>query len=109
MRTPARVLESLGQGGISGRPLRERAEEVVSRIYRQTEGRVPIVGVGGIFDAEDAWRRIRAGASLVQLYSGLVYEGPGIVARINEGLDRRLEQGGYGSVAEAVGTLHRGG
>jgi dihydroorotate dehydrogenase len=107
LRTPAAEVESIGAGGLSGRPLRERALEVVSRIYRRTEGRVPIVGAGGIMDADDAWERVRAGASLVQLYTGFIYGGPGIVRGINRGLARRLREGGFGSLAEAVGSAHR--
>ncbi|MCR4403963.1 MAG: quinone-dependent dihydroorotate dehydrogenase [Candidatus Acetothermia bacterium] len=90
-------------GGLSGRPLRERATEVIARIYRKTEGKLPIIGVGGIFTAADAWEKIRAGASLVQMYTGLIYEGPGIVREINRGLARLLEEHGCRSIAEAVG------
>ena len=107
LRTPAAEVDAIGLGGLSGRPLRERALEVVSRIYRATEGRVPIVGAGGIMNADDAWERIRAGASLVQLYTGFVYGGPGIVKRINRGLLARLRAEGFASLAEAVGSAHR--
>jgi dihydroorotate dehydrogenase len=107
LRTPAAEVDAIGLGGLSGRPLRERALEVVSRIYLRTEGRVPIVGAGGIMGADDAWERIRAGASLVQLYTGFVYGGPGIVKRINRGLAKRLRAEGFDSLAEAVGAAHR--
>lgn len=90
-------------GGLSGAPLRNRANDVCRRIYRRTGGRLPIVGVGGIFSAEDAYRRIRSGASLVQVYTALIYEGPGLFRRINRGLLRLLEQDGLRNIAEAVG------
>jgi len=104
LRTPPDRVRELGDGGISGGPVRRRAQEVVSRIRGRTGGSVPIIGVGGIFSAEDAWRRIRAGADLVQVYTGFVYEGPSMVRRINTGLLRRLEREGFASIAEAVGT-----
>jgi dihydroorotate dehydrogenase len=65
---------------------------------------MPLIGVGGIASAEDAWERIRAGASLVQLYTAMVYEGPGVAARIARGLARRLKREGFASIGEAVGT-----
>jgi dihydroorotate dehydrogenase len=107
LRTGADVLAQLGAGGISGAPLLKRAQEVVSRIYRDTAGRLPIIGVGGIRSDADAWERIRAGASLVQLYSGFVYEGPGLVRKLNRGLLRRLRNEGMASISEAVGAAHR--
>jgi len=91
-------------GGLSGRPLRARSTEIVRHLYRQTRGSVPIIGVGGIFNAEDAWEKITAGASLVQLYTGLVYEGPGVGKEIVNGLRKRLNEHGLRSVKEAVGT-----
>ena len=96
-------LERIGAGGLSGRPLRARAEALVRHLYRETEGRVPIIGVGGVDSAEAAYRRIRLGASLVELYTGLVYEGPALVRRIVRGLGRALERDGLGSIADAVG------
>jgi dihydroorotate dehydrogenase len=91
-------------GGLSGEPLRELALARLRDFRRETGGQLPLVGVGGIATAEDAWARIRAGASLVQLYSAMVYEGPGIARRISRGLERLMRQDGYGSIAEAVGT-----
>src|SRR6185503_16725656 len=73
-------------GGLSGRPLRGRSTEIIRHIYRQTRGTLPIIGVGGIFSAAEAWEKIAAGASLVQVYTGLVYRGPGIAATIVAGL-----------------------
>jgi dihydroorotate dehydrogenase len=107
LRTPAAEVERLGAGGISGRPVRSRAQEVVARIRRTTEGRMPIIGVGGIFSATDAWDRICAGANLVQLYTGFVYGGPAIVKRINLGIAERLDRTGARSIAEVVGSQSR--
>ena len=91
-------------GGLSGRPLTERNTALVGEAYRLTGGRVPIVGVGGVFTAEDAYAKIRAGASLVEVYTALVYEGPGLPARLNRGLTRLLARDGFRNVAEAVGV-----
>ncbi|MBV9775349.1 MAG: quinone-dependent dihydroorotate dehydrogenase [Gemmatimonadetes bacterium] len=107
LRTPGDRVAALGDGGISGRPVRARALEVVSRIWRETGGSLPVVGVGGIFDARDAWERIRAGASLVQLYTGFVYGGPALVRAINLGLLALLRREGFRSLEEAVGSAHR--
>ena len=91
-------------GGLSGRPLRARSTEVIRHLYQQTNGKLPIIGVGGIFDATDAWEKITAGAALVQIYSGLVYEGPGITRTVVRGLQTRLAEEGFSSLAEAVGS-----
>jgi len=91
-------------GGLSGRPLRGRSTEVVRHLYRQSQGKLPIIGVGGIFNAADAWEKITAGASLVQLYTGLVYEGPGVVKAIVSGLVEKMEAAGLRSLREAVGS-----
>jgi len=90
-------------GGLSGAPLRQRSTEVIRFIWQQTQGKLPIIGVGGVFSAEDAWEKIIAGASLVQVYTGWVYEGPWMVRRILEGLQRLLQQQGWITLAEAVG------
>lgn len=90
-------------GGLSGAPLFERSTRVLARLSQLTDGRMPLVGVGGVGSAEDAYAKIRAGASAVQLYSALVYEGIGLVPRIARGLDRLLEEDGFANVAEAVG------
>ena len=92
------------EGGLSGAPLRARATECVHHVCRQTQGKLPIIGVGGIFTAEDAYEKIRAGASLVEVWTGMIYEGPAIVRNINRGLLRLLARDGFGSIAEAVGT-----
>ena len=91
-------------GGLSGRPLRSRSTEVIRHIHRQSCGELPIIGVGGIFNAADAWEKIVAGASLVQVYTGLVYEGPGVVREIVGGLRRRMQSSGFANIQHAVGT-----
>lgn len=90
-------------GGLSGRPLRARSTEVIRHLHGQLKGRVPIIGVGGIFGVEDAWEKITAGASLVQLYTGFIYRGPGINRQIVLGLRGKLRQRGLGRLEEAVG------
>ncbi len=91
-------------GGLSGRPLFERSTEVLRKLARVVDGRCVLVGVGGVGSAEQAYAKIRAGARLVQLYTGLVYEGPGLAARIAAGLDELLRRDGFGHVSEAVGA-----
>ena len=91
-------------GGLSGAPLRDLAQQRLRDFRKATGGALPLVGVGGIANAEDAWARIRAGASLVQLYSAMVYRGPGIARAICKGLERLMERDGFASIAEAVGT-----
>jgi len=90
-------------GGLSGRPLRARSTEVVRHLFRQSQGALPIIGVGGIFSADDAWEKITAGASLVQIYTSLVFEGPGTVKAIAIGLRQKLAQAGLGELRQAVG------
>lgn len=92
------------EGGLSGAPLRQRATECIRHIRRQTNGQLLVIGVGGIFSAADAYEKIRAGASLIEVWTGLVYEGPALARDINRGLLRLLERDGFGSMAEAVGT-----
>jgi dihydroorotate dehydrogenase len=91
-------------GGLSGRPLRQRSTEIIRHIYQQTRGQLPIIGVGGIFDANDAWEKIAAGASLLQLYTGLVYEGPGLPAQIVRGLIARMSREGVRDFKMIVGS-----
>ncbi len=91
-------------GGLSGAPLFEKSTRILARLSHLTEGRLPIIGVGGISSAEQALIKICAGASAVQLYSALAYQGLGLVAEIVQGLDRLLAQQGFANVADAVGT-----
>ncbi|MEO8455018.1 MAG: quinone-dependent dihydroorotate dehydrogenase [Sphingomicrobium sp.] len=91
-------------GGLSGEPLKPLALETLRRFRRASGGDIPLIGVGGISTADDAWERIRAGASLVQLYTAMVYEGPGIARRIAHGLAERLKRENFSNIAEAVGT-----
>ncbi len=94
-------------GGISGAPLGDRSTEIIRFIWQQTQGKMPIIGVGGIFTPEDAWEKITAGASLIQVYTGWTYEGPLMVRRILEGLSSKLEQNKLNSISEAVGLKIR--
>ena len=91
-------------GGLSGKPLEKRSTEVIRHLYRQTKGKLFIIGVGGVFTVQDAWEKITAGASLLQIYTALVYEGPGVASQLVRGIATRLEQRGMRSLAEAVGT-----
>jgi len=100
--SPAKLAE-YGEGGLSGAPLQDRSDDVVSLIYRLTRGELPTIGVGGVFTAEDAWKKICAGASLIQLYTGFIYEGPRVAHRINEGLAKILKREGFRTLDEAVG------
>lgn len=91
-------------GGLSGKPLTPLANQVLADIYRLTGGEMPLIGVGGIASDTDAYAKIRAGASLVQLYTALIYQGPGLVSRIKKGLAERLRADGFKNVSEAVGA-----
>ena len=91
-------------GGLSGAPLFERSTQVLAQISRLTEGRLPLIGVGGVASADHAYEKIRAGALAVQLYTALVYQGLGAAAEIARGLDALLARDGFASVADAVGT-----
>jgi dihydroorotate dehydrogenase len=103
LRAPAARVAAVGAGGLSGAPLTERSRAMVADLYRRTEGRLPIVGAGGVMSGEDAWQMIRAGASLVQVYTGFVYGGPGFVRSIHRHLLRRLAERGKRSIDEVVG------
>ena len=103
-RPPLRSRLASEQGGLSGQPLKPLALKALRDFRAASGGEIPLIGVGGIANADDAWERIRAVASLVQLYSAMVYEGPGIARRIAHGLAQRLAREGFASIAEAVGT-----
>jgi len=100
LRAPARS----EQGGLSGAPLREPALAMMREIHNLTEGRLPLIGVGGIASAEDAYVRIRTGASLVQVYTGFIYHGPRLISDIHSGLAARLKADGFANIADAVGA-----
>ncbi|QSO54382.1 quinone-dependent dihydroorotate dehydrogenase [Alicyclobacillus curvatus] len=94
-------------GGLSGKPLLQRSTHVVSLVYQATGGRIPIIASGGVFTAEDAFEKITAGASLVELYTALIYEGPQVIGEIVNGLHSRLQERGFASITEAIGAQHR--
>lgn len=94
-------------GGLSGAPVRHRSTEVIRKVYQLTEGKLPIIGSGGIFTAQDAYDKIRAGASLVEVYTALIYKGPELLREITEGLKECLRKDGFRNIAEAIGADHR--
>ena len=102
-RTAPDRVAACGEGGLSGAPLRARSTEVVAALYRLSRGALTIVGVGGIFTARDAWEKICAGASLVQLYTGFVYQGATAARDINDGLAELARRDGFASLDAAVG------
>ncbi|HJL54465.1 MAG TPA: quinone-dependent dihydroorotate dehydrogenase [Candidatus Thalassarchaeaceae archaeon] len=93
-------------GGLSGRPLHGRTIEIIEMLFQETEGKVPIIGVGGIESCETAWNAITSGASLLQLYSSLVFNGPSIVSNIVRGLAKKTKESGFSGISEAVGYKH---
>ncbi len=107
MKSSAEDIAKAGEGGLSGAPLTNRARDLVSKVYRMSQGAIPIIGVGGIMSGEDAWEMIRAGASLVQIYTGFIYGGPGFVASINRHLLHRLSESGKASIEEVIGEANR--
>ena len=96
-------------GGLSGAPLMDLSTKVLADMYRLTKGQIPIIGCGGVSSGYDAYKKIRAGATLVELYTALAYEGPALVPRIKAELAECLERDGFSSVAEAVGADQSGG
>ncbi len=103
LRTDAKRVAACGEGGLSGKPLAGRSTHMIAELYQLTRGRIPLIGVGGIFNADDAWEKISAGASLVQLYTGFIYQGPNIAQQINEGLAKILVREGFANLDAAVG------
>jgi dihydroorotate dehydrogenase len=93
-------------GGLSGTPVFDRSTSVLSDLYRFTQGKIPLIGVGGVASGQDAYRKIRAGASLVQLYSALTYAGPVLIPRIKADLAALLRRDGFASASHAVGADH---
>ena len=102
------ALYATENGGLSGRPLKILSTEIIRKLYNHLQGKVPIIGVGGIENATDAWDKMVAGADLVQIYTGLIYEGPGLIRRINRGLERRLRSAGSSSLQEIINEARSG-
>lgn len=96
---------SFGEGGLSGKPLSKRSNEVISAIYLYSKGKLPIIGVGGVFTAKDAFEKIAAGASLIQAYTGFIYCGPAFARDINQGLLRILGERGFSKLDDAIGSI----
>ena len=92
---------------MSGRPLFTHSTQLLADFYRRTEGSVPLIGTGGIASGKDAYAKIRAGASLVQLYTALIFKGPSLVPRIKKDLVKLLNRDGFTRVGEAIGSDHR--
>ncbi|MFH1099037.1 MAG: quinone-dependent dihydroorotate dehydrogenase [Candidatus Uhrbacteria bacterium] len=102
-------LACVGSGGISGRPVAPLANKLIAHLYQTVGDRYVIIGCGGIFSAEDAYEKIRLGASLVQLITGMIFRGPQLIGEINRGLARLLRRDGFRNINEAIGSAHRGG
>ena len=102
--TDQAAIEAIGRGGLSGAPLRERSNALVQHLYRRVGDRATIIGVGGIDSVDSAYERILSGATLIELYTGLVFKGPSLAGEVVKGLAQRLEADGFQSIAEAVGT-----
>jgi dihydroorotate dehydrogenase len=107
LRTDAKRVSACGEGGLSGKPLAHRSTRMIADLFELIGGRIPLVGVGGIFNADDAWQKIAAGASLVQLYTGFIYQGPNIATEINKGLANILARERFANLDAAVGCRAR--
>jgi len=105
LRSPQEALDKIPAGGISGAPIKMLTTAMIRHIYKKTNGKYILIGLGGVFTAEDAYEKIKAGASLVQLVTGLIYGGPAAIKRINQGLVKLLERDGYATIADAVGKI----
>ena len=92
---------------MSGKIVEEMANEHIKYVYKKTQGRYVIIGLGGVFNAEDAYKKIRLGASLVQLITGMIYEGPQLISDINSGLVKLLKRDGFTNISQAVGIDNR--
>jgi dihydroorotate dehydrogenase len=103
LRSPREKIDAIPTGGISGAPLKYLSTAMIRHVYQKTRGKYILIGLGGVFTAEDAYEKIKAGASLVQMVTGLIYGGPMAVKRINEGLVKLLARDGFATVADAVG------
>lgn len=92
------------KGGISGKPVQESSDRLLAHIYKREGKRFVLIGLGGIFSAEDAYKKIRLGASVVQMVTGMIFEGPQVVSEINRGLVKLLEKDGFSNISEAIGV-----
>ncbi|TSE01673.1 quinone-dependent dihydroorotate dehydrogenase [Skermania sp. ID1734] len=104
LRTPAELVTEIGAGGLSGHPLAARSLEILRRLHERVGGRIVLISVGGIETVDQAWERILAGASLLQGYTGFIYGGPFWVRNLHRGIARKLREGGFASIADAVGA-----
>ena len=107
LQTSADEVEKIGNGGLSGKPLREQSNQVIKKIFQISKGKLPIIGVGGIFTAEDAFEKIAAGASLLQAYTGFIYQGFSFARDVNFGLAKILREKGFKDLDEAIGSSHK--
>ena len=104
LETSTEKVAAAGEGGLSGQPLKQISTRMIARLYQLTRGQIPLIGVGGIFTAEDAWEKVQAGASLIQVYTGMIYQGPSIARDINDGLSAILKREGFRHFDDAVGS-----
>jgi len=104
LRTGAERVEAIGRGGLSGAPVRDRSTRLVAHLFRRLQGSHPIIGVGGVASLEDALDKLWAGATLVEMYTGLVYEGPGLASRLARALDGWLAEQGLDGLAAVIGA-----
>lgn len=95
---------ALEPGGLSGKPLQETSTTLIAEFYKLTNGQIPIIGVGGVFNGQDAYAKIKAGASLIQIYTSFIYDGPSVIINIQKELESLLRNDKYDSVADAVGA-----
>ena len=100
-------IQGINKGGISGKPTAAASNALIAHLFKRTNGRYIIVGCGGVFSAEDAYEKIRQGATLIQLITGMIVEGPQLIGEINRGLVRLLQRDGYKNIKEAIGAAHR--
>jgi dihydroorotate dehydrogenase len=105
LQTDTQTLERIGNGGLSGHAIHERSKTVIRTLYEHTKGKVPIIGVGGVDSPQSALETLQAGASLLQVYSGLVYEGPALVKRINQFLAQKMQASGYTSFHKWLSSI----
>ena len=105
LKTPKKEIDAISlKGGLSGPPVKEKSNKLIKYVYKKTKGKYTIVGCGGIFNAEDAYQKIKAGASLVQLITGMIYEGPSLIKKINKDLTKLLEKDNYTNIKQAIGV-----